>query len=553
MRVLLYTATIFFVGVSGLFAFFAVQPSTSGTNAKVVISIDPSTMPTAAASNNARPTNMASAASFGDSNDAEARLGNNEAPSQQAPAEPPSFASPPADSGAKQEVLPLAGTVVNTENENAIINAGTGRSSMSAPSVDERAIATQNLATPDTPEASDTSEDRLTADVDASANEQSASAPAASPDKPMEVASRETPSASMPEAGQQTEQQSGEQQTADKPNDTLASNLAALDEPYNAPHSSDAPASTPPPAPATDATPALAMPDEAEQSEPSTQVATAPDALASPVAPPVVAEKKAAVATLAPPPIPARRPAHVPTIKTAALTTTIETTPNQARVAILIRGIGKNSLDSQVAIDNLPSAISLGFESSDNDVKQWVAKAKERGHEVIVQLPLETSGSGRKVSDETLLTNAEPVQNVARLNTVLERFDTPNGVTNIKGGKLLQSQKALQPILQDIKNRGLMYIAVGRRRHTLFRKMAKKMNLRHGNANLVIDTNPTPGAIKKSLQRLIAIARKNGSAIGIGSVSNVTIEQLQAWSEELSAQGVTLVPVGALALTPGAS
>ncbi|MEJ2117844.1 MAG: hypothetical protein P8Y36_08045, partial [Alphaproteobacteria bacterium] len=98
MRVLLYTATIFFVGVSGLFAFFAVQPSTSGTNAKVVISIDPSTMPTAAASNNARPTNMASAASFGDSIDAEARLGNNEAPSQQAPAEPPSFASPPADS-----------------------------------------------------------------------------------------------------------------------------------------------------------------------------------------------------------------------------------------------------------------------------------------------------------------------------------------------------------------------------------------------------------------------------------------------------------------------
>jgi polysaccharide deacetylase 2 family uncharacterized protein YibQ len=79
------------------------------------------------------------------------------------------------------------------------------------------------------------------------------------------------------------------------------------------------------------------------------------------------------------------------------------------------------------------------------------------------------------------------------------------------------------------------------------------MNLRYGNASIVIDTNPTPDAIKKSLQRLIATARKNGSAIGIGSVNNVTIEQLQAWSKELATSGVTLVPVGALTQTPGAS
>jgi polysaccharide deacetylase 2 family uncharacterized protein YibQ len=254
--------------------------------------------------------------------------------------------------------------------------------------------------------------------------------------------------------------------------------------------------------------------------------------------------------------MPARRPTHVPEIRTAVLTTapftTTEATTKQARVAILIRGIGRNSLDSRTAIETLPSAISLGFESDDG-IRQWATKARERGHEIIVQLPLEPMKSRADISEETLRTDAEPLQNKARLNAVLGRFDGPNGVTNMMGDKLLQSEKALQPILEDIKNRGLMYIAVGRRRHRLFRKMAKKMNLRYGNASLVIDTNPTPDAVNKSLQRLVAMARKNGSAIGIGSVTNVTIEQLRAWSKELATSGVTLVPVGALTQTPGAS
>jgi polysaccharide deacetylase 2 family uncharacterized protein YibQ len=39
----------------------------------------------------------------------------------------------------------------------------------------------------------------------------------------------------------------------------------------------------------------------------------------------------------------------------------------------------------------------------------------------------------------------------------------------------------------------------------------------------------------------------------MGTASGVTIGQVEAWSQKLGAQGITLVPVGALAQTPGAS
>jgi polysaccharide deacetylase 2 family uncharacterized protein YibQ len=537
MRVLLFTVTIFFVGLTGLFAFFAVQPSANDKGARVVLNIDTSTMPMAEAANDASSANKASAGSFGDSNDTEARLGDNSEErlgdnseqSEQAPAtETTALAPPSADSSGNQESLPLAGTMVNTANEDAILSAQTDRTPLTldeqqpvpGASTDERANKERNAAASEV----------LSADMGANTEEAPGSLPTASPDKPMKVAAKETPN---------------KQQTPDNPGDTLAANLAALDEPFDAPHSSDASAAAP--------TPALDAPAPVEA---NAQNAETPNAQDAPVASLEAAQKKTASATLAPPPMPARRPEHVPTIKTAALVTapftTLEATSKQARVAILIRGIGRNSLDSRAAIEDLPSAISLGFESDDG-IRQWATRARERGHEIIVQLPLEPMKSSANISEETLRTDAEPLQNKARLNAVLGRFDGPNGVTNMKGDKLLQSEKALQPILEDIKNRGLMYIAVGRRRHRLFRKMAKKMNLRYGNASLVIDTNPTPDAVNKSLQRLVAMARKNGSAIGIGSVTNVTIEQLRAWSKELATSGVTLVPVGALTQTPGAS
>jgi polysaccharide deacetylase 2 family uncharacterized protein YibQ len=543
MRVLLFTVTIFFVGLTGLFAFFAVQPSANDTRARVVLNIDTSAMSTAEAANKASSDNLASAASFGDGKDTEARLGDNnearlgdngEQPEQAPATETTSLDTPPADDNAKHEALPLAGTVVSSGNENASLDAQTDGST-STPGeqqqlpgtlTDESVGNEQNAAASEAPDAN----------IGANENEAPAASASASPNEPMQVASKEAPYASSSETGKQHDKQ----RTPDKPGDTLAANLAALDEPYNAPHSSDTSAPASAPQAASEATDA--------------QITEVPDA---PVAPPVAAQEKTASATLAPPPIPARRPANVPTIQTAALTTapftTTETATKQVRVAILIRGIGRNSLDSNAAIENLPSAISLGFESSDEGIQQWAAKAKERGHEVIVQLPLEPMGASANMSEEMLRSDAEPLQNMARLNTVLGRFNGPNGVTNTMGDKLLQSEKALQPILEDIKNRGLMYIAVGKRRHRLFRKIADKMNLRYGNASLVIDIQPTPDAIKKALQRLVAMARKNGSAIGIASVSNVTIEQLQAWSEELATSGVTLVPVGALAQSPGAS
>jgi polysaccharide deacetylase 2 family uncharacterized protein YibQ len=260
-----------------------------------------------------------------------------------------------------------------------------------------------------------------------------------------------------------------------------------------------------------------------------------------------------------PPPLPLRRS----NAKSAAVngwgSTKITKTDNAgtkpARVAILLRGLGRDDRNSSDAVTKLPPAISLAFMPFSGAAQPWAKKAAEQGHEIIVQLPLEPSDYPvNNPGPETLLASSAPDQNASRLGTILGRFEGYSGVTNFLGGRMLQSKSALRPILEEIKSRGLIYIGEGNNNsHALVRGLAGEIGLRYGGANVMIDAQPTPAAIQAALERLVAIARKDGSAIGLGYASRATIEQLEAWSQTLAAQGVTLVPVGTLAQPPGAS
>jgi polysaccharide deacetylase 2 family uncharacterized protein YibQ len=300
-------------------------------------------------------------------------------------------------------------------------------------------------------------------------------------------------------------------------------------------------------------------------SEPEPAVSRAPPP-AEPVAPPApVAEPaQTAAAAFPAPPVPARRPNDIPAQgeRVAAAggswagvqfaTTEVNTKP--ARVAILLRGVGRHDPDKADAIGSLPSAISLGFWPYAAEGKRLASKAREKGHEIIVQVPLEPADyPASNPGPDALLTSLTPEQNAQRLETLLKRFEGHSGVTNLMGGKMLQSKDSLKPVLEELKARGLLYIGESNNSHATARQLAREINLRFGAAEVMIDAQPSQAAIDKALARLIAIARQRGSAIGIGNATALTVQQVHEWSETLAAQGITLVPVGALASAPGAS
>jgi uncharacterized protein len=277
------------------------------------------------------------------------------------------------------------------------------------------------------------------------------------------------------------------------------------------------------------------------------------------------AEAFAPAPILPPPPVPARRPNDLagPGDRAAAdanltggvqFATTEVSGGREARVAILLRGVGRNERDGAAAIAKLPPAVSLGFLPNSASAQRFAGQARDKGHEIIVQIPLEpTDYPTSDPGPDAMMTSLSPEENAARLDTVLTRFQGYTGVTNYMGGKILQSKTSLKPLLEDIKARGLVYVGESNNSSTAVRQLAGEIDLRYGGSQVLIDANASPDAIDKALQRLVDLARQNGSAIGMGTAKSVTIEQVEEWSQRLAAQGITLVPVGVLAQIPGSS
>jgi len=276
------------------------------------------------------------------------------------------------------------------------------------------------------------------------------------------------------------------------------------------------------------------------------------------------AEALAAAQLPPPPPVPVRRPADIPAPGErlasaegwggAQFATTEVAAPKPARVGVLVRGLGRGDQESLDAVSTLPSAVSLAFLPYASESRRLASEARARGHEVIVQLPLEPADYPQtNPGPETLLTTLPPEENANRLQALLRRFEGHSGVTNLTGGKMLQSRASLKPLLQEIKSRGLVYVGESNNSHATVRQIARELNLRYGAAQVTIDAQATPEAIDKQLQRLVQVARERGGAIGMASANAETIRQLREWSQTLAAQNITLVPVGALAQPPGSS
>ena len=97
-------------------------------------------------------------------------------------------------------------------------------------------------------------------------------------------------------------------------------------------------------------------------------------------------------------------------------------TPQQGRpkVAIIIGGLGFNANATTQAIDELPAEITLSFVPYAQNLQSWIDRARARGHEVMLELPMEPfDPDADDTGPQTLLASAPAQQNISRLEQLL--------------------------------------------------------------------------------------------------------------------------------------
>lgn len=221
---------------------------------------------------------------------------------------------------------------------------------------------------------------------------------------------------------------------------------------------------------------------------------------------------------------------------------------DQPRIAIMLAGLGLSRSATKAAIQQLPGAVTLGFAPYARGLEGWMNEARAAGHEVFLELPMEPFDyPDSDPGPHTLLTTLTHSDNIDRLDWLLSRTAGYVGVTNFMGDKFTSSPESLGPILEALRDRGLMFLDARTSRESVAGELATQIELPRALNNRFLDNEASRIAIDARLLELEEIAKTVGYAVGIGFPYPVTLERIARWSATLDEKGITLAPMSALA------
>jgi polysaccharide deacetylase 2 family uncharacterized protein YibQ len=225
-----------------------------------------------------------------------------------------------------------------------------------------------------------------------------------------------------------------------------------------------------------------------------------------------------------------------------------------ARIAIIVSGLGIGANGTAEALAKLPAPITFAFAPYGSDVDRLAARARNEGHEVLLQVPMEPFDyPDNDPGPQTLLSSLAPEQNIDRLHWLMSRFQGYVGIVNYMGARFTSTDASLAPILRETSKRGLLYVDDGSSPRSLASQIAGANTMTFAKSDIVLDAVPTPVEIDRALARLEAVANERGFATGMATALPVVIERLSAWTKTIEARGLVLVPVTAITGKPKSS
>jgi polysaccharide deacetylase 2 family uncharacterized protein YibQ len=221
------------------------------------------------------------------------------------------------------------------------------------------------------------------------------------------------------------------------------------------------------------------------------------------------------------------------------------------RIAVVITGLGLSEAVSEQAVDRLPAEISLSFSPYAERLDDWIARTRAKGHEALIDLPMEPDTfQNEDPGAQGLLTTSDPAQNLERLDWILGRGQGYIGVAAVLGARFTASETALLPVLQALKDRGVMFVDNNTTEHSVAGRVAKSIALPHAvNDRLLGGPEPDRDDIDARLAQIEQLALARGFSIAMGEPHPVTLDRLANWAVSLEARGFKLTPISELAVT----
>jgi len=219
--------------------------------------------------------------------------------------------------------------------------------------------------------------------------------------------------------------------------------------------------------------------------------------------------------------------------------------PGRPKLAIIVDDLGYPSagIDDLFAID---APLTVSVLPHLELTQQLAERARQHGFEVLLHLPLE-GNSEAPVNEGTLETGMDEDTLRAVFEKDMASVPDVAGINSHQGSTFTADYEAMNRLMGLITGRGLFFVDSRTSAESVAERVAREHGVYTASNDMFLDNIDDEQYVETQLAKLIEIAVKRGSAIGICHVhKSATMKVLAKCQAEFELNGVQLVPVSQL-------
>ena len=220
-------------------------------------------------------------------------------------------------------------------------------------------------------------------------------------------------------------------------------------------------------------------------------------------------------------------------------------TSSTAYVAIIIDDLGYKLSQDQRAV-NLPGQVTFAFLPHTPHLDTLTEAANNKGNDIMLHLPMQATMETFYLGPGALLNGMSEEEFKQSIVKSIRSIPHIKGVNNHMGSLITSQEDSMKWLMDELAQTDLYFVDSRTTAKTLAEQTANQYQIKNTRRNVFLDHELNRPAIEFQFNRLINLAKKNGSAVAIGHPFKETLDVLEEKIPQLQAAGIQLIPVSEL-------
>lgn len=220
-------------------------------------------------------------------------------------------------------------------------------------------------------------------------------------------------------------------------------------------------------------------------------------------------------------------------------------------ISILIDDLGYKFKEDLRALA-LPGPVAFAILPHGPHTEKMSQIAFKKGKDILLHQPMqaEVMDKNEFLGPGALTLNMTRKDFLKTLNINIRAVPNLIGINNHMGSLLTQHPGHMQWLMETMKSNGQFYVDSLTSDNSVAARLAKENNIPYLTRDIFLDHKQDRASIRKQFKELVKLAKRNGSALGIGHPHISTIEVLSQVLQDLDKYGVKLVSIKSLIHKP---